>query len=172
MEPFLLFFSALLSSFLTLSTSSKLNDHHIDDNKAAELLSAPSIFTTRTERTFDNYGISSKAISEGYVTYSYYRSDRGVISCGNFVYASTTKLNTCQAIKNTYYSDSSLMTVANGTTIVVTKYSDSKCQNRFKSSATAYAAGLCVESSDRTSMIRSVTAKISTDLTAPRVTLA
>ena len=109
---------------------------------------------------------------DGYAASSYYRSDRGVILCNTFVSATTEKLNACRAITHLSWSHNSIMVVATATHIFTRRYTDSKCQNLLKTAVIVYTAGLCVESSDRTSMIRSVTAKISTDLTAPRVTLA
>ena len=109
---------------------------------------------------------------DGYMTYKYYRSDRGVVICsGPLVYANTYKLNACKTVAFSYgYSYRSVMLVATSTTTYTRRYSDTKCQKLLQIEAETYTAGTCVEGGDKLSLIASINTKISTDLTAPRVT--
>ena len=109
----------------------------------------------------------------GYVAFSYYRSDRGVVYCeGAFVYADTEKLNACRAVAYSYFNGvyRSLMVVATSTTYFTRFYSDTKCQNLLKTEARTYTAGVCVDGGTELSLITSISTKMSTDLTVPRVT--
>jgi hypothetical protein len=109
---------------------------------------------------------------DGYLTFKYYRSDRGVTICnGPLVSAATYKMNTCKTVEFSYsYNYLSVMVVSTGTTFYSRFYTDKKCQNLLRIDANTYAAGVCVEGGDKLSMIASINTKISTDLTALRVT--
>ena len=109
---------------------------------------------------------------DGYLAFSYYRSDRGVVFCGGaLVNADTYKLNACRIIAQDYTVDPrSAMVVATSTTYYVRYYSDTKCQNLLKIQATTYTAGVCVDGGTQLSLIVSISTKMSTDLTVPRVT--
>ena len=109
---------------------------------------------------------------DGYLAFSYYRSDRGVVFCGGaFVYADTNKLNACRTVAFSYgYDYRSVMVVANSTTSSTRYYTDTKCQKLLKTDAATYTAGACVEGGTQLSKIVSISTKMSTDLTVPRVT--
>jgi outer membrane lipoprotein-sorting protein len=109
---------------------------------------------------------------DGYFTNKVYRSDRGVVFCGGpLIEADTFKLNACNArTYNSYNSWNSLMVVATSTTFYTRRYSDTKCQNLLRIEASTYTSGACVNGGDKVSLISSINAKLSTDLTAPRVT--
>jgi hypothetical protein len=109
---------------------------------------------------------------DGYVAFSYYRSDRGVVYCGGaLVNANTKKLNACRAVAFSYgYDYRSVMEVATSTTYYTRYYSDTKCQNLLVIEAATYTAGACVEGGTQLSLIVSISTKMSTDLTVPRVT--
>jgi hypothetical protein len=110
---------------------------------------------------------------DGYMAFSYYRSDRGVVFCGGaFVYADTYKLNTCNAVAFSYggYGFKSVMIVATSTTQFTRYYADTKCQNLVDIDAATYTAGVCVTGGTDLSLITSISTKMSTDLTVPRVT--
>jgi hypothetical protein len=108
---------------------------------------------------------------DGYITYTYYRSDQGVVFCGgSLIYANTYKLNACKAVSTYYFNYGSKMEVATATTTYTRRYSDSKCQNLIRTEAENYAAGVCVTGGDQMSLVTSVSTKMSTDLTAARVT--
>ena len=106
---------------------------------------------------------------DGYYTNSEYRSDRGVTFCGTFVKANTYKLNACQSI-DSYYAYNSVLRVATSTTLYTRTFSDTKCVKLLKTYASTYATGVCVESGVKTSSQITISSKISTDLTLPRVT--
>lgn len=109
---------------------------------------------------------------DGYVAFSYYRSDRGVVYCGGaLVNVDTNKLNACRAVAFSYYYDyRSVMVVATSTTVYSRYYTDTKCQNLLVIEAATYTAGACVEGGTQLSLIVSISTKMSTDLTVPRVT--
>ena len=110
---------------------------------------------------------------DGYIAFNYYRSDRGVVYCkGAFVYADTYKLNTCNAVSFSYggYSFKSVMVVATSTIQFTRYYTDTKCQNLLEIDAATYTAGVCVDGGTELSLITSISTKMSTDLTVPRVT--
>ena len=109
---------------------------------------------------------------DGYVAFSYYRSDRGVVYCeGGFLYTDTYKLNACRAVAFSYfYNYRSIMEVATSTTYYTRYYSDTKCQNLLVIEAETYTAGVCVNGGTQLSKIVSISTKLSTDLTALRVT--
>jgi hypothetical protein len=109
---------------------------------------------------------------DGYVAFSYYRSDRGVVYCeGGFLYTDTYKLNACRAVAFSYgYDYRSVMVVATSTISYTRYYSDTKCQNLLVIEAATYTAGVCVNGGTQLSLIVSISTKLSTDLTALRVT--
>ena len=109
---------------------------------------------------------------DGYLAFSYYRSDRGVVFCGGaLVNADTYKLNVCRTVSTSYsYTFRSLMEVATSTTSYTRYYTDTKCQNLLKTEAATYTAGVCVGGESQVSLIVSISTKMSTDLTVPRVT--
>jgi hypothetical protein len=166
----LLAFSLILGINSTSSVSHQLADQVNDGAAANPLLSSVSSKGV-PERSYAIAEFSSQAVLDGYVIDSYYRSDRGVVFCGgSLIYANAYKLNACKAVSTYYYDHSSEMVVANSTKITKMTYKDVKCQNLLRSTVTAYTAGVCVTGGDQMSLVTSVSTKMSTDLTAARVT--
>ena len=170
----LLAFSMLLGIYSTVVASHELEDHiptKVNDVAAANpfLLSVSSNSASKQSYVAE---FNSQADLDGYIASSYYRSDRGVVFCGGaFVYADTNKLNACRTVAFSYfYNYRSVMVVANSTTSSTRYYSDTKCQKLLKTDAATYTAGACVEGGTQLSKIVSISTKMSTDLTVPRVT--
>jgi hypothetical protein len=171
----LLAFSMLLGVYSTTTASLQLVDHvpfQLNDGAAVNPFLSSVSSKSVSERSYDMTEFSSQANLDGYVINSFYRSDRGVTFCGGpLIYADSYKMNTCKTVEFSYsYNYLSVMVVANSTAVFTKTYSDKKCQNLLRSQITTYTAGACVGGKDKTSFITSINTKISTDLTAPRVT--
>jgi hypothetical protein len=172
----LLAFSMPLGIYSTDSASHQLEDYiptKVNDVAAANPFLSSVSSNSASKRSYDIAEFNSQANLDGYMAFSYYRSDRGVVFCGGaFVYADTYKLNTCNAVAFSYggYAFKSVMIVANSTTQSTRHYKDTKCQNLVDIDAATYTAGVCVTGGTDLSLITSISTKMSTDLTVPRVT--
>jgi hypothetical protein len=171
----LLAFSMLLGIYSALTASHQLVDHiplQVNDGAAANPFLSSVSSKSVSERSYYATEFSPQADLDGYFTKKLYRSDRGVVFCGGpLIEADTFKLNACNArTYNSYNSWNSQMVVANTTKVSTKRYTDTKCQNLLRIEASTYTSGACVNGGDKVSLISSINAKLSTDLTAPRVT--
>lgn len=109
--------------------------------------------------TSDLSSVTTRSL-DGYMsTYSHLANT----NCESFIMASTVKLNDC-----VYKKSEARMYTATANTFVVTSYSDAKCTTPLRRTVTPYTDGAC---DSLNGVKRTLSTTVSTDLTAPHVTL-